>query len=179
MMMRINHVLYKGTTNKDLRVTYAYKYEDGQFCPIVQKEESVSIYPSFAISISEGYDKDHAFIPGKYYYAFVILLRKTVELVSEHILELFPEMGKQEFDIDKRTLDRFQAEKSISIDGMTILPTLWVDPTNVCYPALRIETLYGSCTVPFHECCCLSQLFSTFDPIGFGVSLLRIAGKID
>lgn len=179
MTMRANHILYRGTVNRDIRVTYAYKYEDGQFCPVVQRsEEAVTIFPSYGISISEGFEKGSAFITSKTYYSFVLLLNKTVKLVSEHMFELFPDMNKMEFEIDSRTLERFQTEKAMSVAGMTMLPTVWVDETNNCYPALKIETLYGTCTIPFEDCMNINQMFKTFDPLNFGLSILRIIGKI-
>lgn len=178
--MRINHVLYRGNVNKDLRVTFTYKYEEGQFCPVVQKsEEAATIYPSFGIGISEGFDKANAFITSKMYYSFVLLLDKTVKLVSEHMFELFPDMNKMEFDIDSRTLERFQTEKAMSVAGMTMIPAVWVDPSGSCFPALKIETLFGTCTIPFEDCMCINQMLKTFDPLGFGLSILRIIGKIN
>lgn len=178
MIDRINHVLYRGNINKDLRITYIYRYEDGPYCPVMQRETGVTIYPSFAITISEGFEKGHAFFPAKSYFAFVVLLNKSIKLISEHIMELFPDMGKQEFDVDRRTLERFQTEKAMSIQSMTILPTVWVDADNSCYPALNVETLYGSCVIPFEDAICINQMLSTFDPIAFSVDMLCITGKM-
>lgn len=119
------------------------------------------------------------YIPTKHYFPFVQLLNKSVKTVSDHLYELYPDMSNMEFGINSVALERFKVDKAMSIAGMTILPTVWVDETNQCYPALSIETLKGACVIPFDDCMNINQMFSTFDPLNFGLAVLRIIGKID
>ena len=134
--------------------------------------------PNFAISISEGFDKPYIFIPGNRYFQFVLLLRKTVKLVSEHMFELYPDTTSSEFEIDSRTLERFQSEKAMSTAGMTLLPDVWVNETNECFPALKIETLFGTCKIPFEDCMAIAQMFRAFDPFTFGISLIQLSMNV-
>ena len=83
--MRINYKLFRGSINRNLIVNYAYHFEPtGDFQTVTQRENgSVSILPSFGISISEGFDKDRVYISANQYYIFSSLLKKTVKLISE------------------------------------------------------------------------------------------------
>jgi hypothetical protein len=176
MTRKINHVMFRGLVNKDLRVTYNMTYtNEGQYTNIKKKDNGDFTYhPQFSISISEGFEKDHIFIPNNRYPQFVLLLRKTIKIVSEHMLELFPDTSKSEFDIDQRTLDRFQQEKAMTTGGMTILPDVWINETNECFPALRFETLWGTCKIPFEDCMAIAQMFRSFDPYAFEISLITL-----
>ena len=90
--MRIDSVLYRGFINKDLRVTYIYNFESsGKFPTIIQKDNgNVVIYPAYALSISEGFDKPHVYIPTNKYHSFVSLLEKCIKLVSDNLYDIFP-----------------------------------------------------------------------------------------
>jgi hypothetical protein len=148
---------------------------EGQYPNIRRRDNGdFSYHPQFSISISEGFEKPYIFIPNNRYAAFVLLLKKTIKLVSEHMLELYPDTNKTEFDIDSRTLERFQHEKSMTTGGMTILPDVWINDTNECFPALRFETLWGTCKIPFEDCMAIAQMFRSFDPYAFEISLITL-----
>lgn len=176
MTRKINHCLFRGLINTNARVTYNMTYtNEGQY-PNIRKRDNgdMSYYPQFSLSISEGFEKDHIFIPNNRYPQFVLLLRKTIKLVSEHMLELYPDTNKTEFDMDSRTIERFRDEKSMTTGGMTILPDVWSNDSGECFPALRFETLYGTCKLPFEDCMAIAQMLRSFDPYAFEISLITL-----
>lgn len=180
--MRINYRLFRGSTDKKLTVLYVYQFEpSGDFQTVLQRENgTISILPSFGISISNGFDKDRVYITSSQYFSFTSLLEKCVKLTSEHLYEIFPNVGRAEFDIDTKTLERFQTEKALSTDGITMTPAVWIDETNQCYPGIQINTLkLGSIRIPLQDAIPIEKMFSTFDPHLFGLSTLRVCGKID
>lgn len=181
MMQQINSTIYRGFVNKDLRVTYHYKFEStGQFQTITQRENgSITILPSFGISISEGFEKSRLFIPGNKYYPFSSLLRKSIKKISDNLYDIFPNVNRIEFEIDSRVLERFQTEQAMSTNNMTIIPEVWVDNTNSCYPAIKVNTLNGSISIPLEDAISISEMMNSFDPMTYGLSVLRLLGKLE
>lgn len=180
--MRINYKMYRGSTDKNLTVQYVYQFEpSGDFQTVMQRENgTVSILPSFGISVSNGYDRDRVYITSNQYFQFTSLLERCVKLVSDHLYEIFPNVGRAEFEIDTKTLERFQTEKAMAADGITMVPEVWVDETNQCYPGIRINTLkLGTIRIPLQDAIAISKMLSTFDPHLFSISLLRVCGKVD
>ena len=181
--MRLNYKLFRGSRDKHLTVLYGYSYEpDGDFKTVYQREGSntVTILPAFGISISKGYEQDRVYIPSNQYFTFVTLLQKTVTLISDHLYELFPNAGRSEFEINAKALERFQTEMAIASDGITMVPAVYVDDTNQCYPGIQINTLkLGSIRIPFEDAIPMNQMFKTFDPHAMSISMLRIMGKIE
>lgn len=180
--MSISYRLFKGTIDKQLSASYVYKFEAGGDFQTVKERPNgnVSILPSFGISISRGFDRDRIYITSNQYYVFASLLDKITNLISDHLYELFPNVGKAEFEIDSKALERFQTEKAVASDGITMTPCVWVDDTNQCYPGVSIVTLrMGSIRIPFQDVIPMRDMFRTFDPHLFGISLLRIYGKIN
>lgn len=180
--MRANYKLYRGVTNKQLSVTYTYNFETtGDFQTIRQHENgTLTIRPSFGISISNGFEKDSIYIVPSQYYAFTPLLETAIKLISEHLYELFPDVGNSEFEVDSEALERFMTEKALANGGFTIIPAVFVDDNNQCYPGLRINTIrFGSMVIPFDDAISISKLLSSFDPHLFSISMLRLFGKFD
>ena len=181
-MLRINYKLYRGNVDRNLSVTYVYMFEpSGDFRTVNQRENgTVTILPSFGISISKGYEQDRVYIPSNQYFTFVTLLQKAVTLISDHLYELFPNAGRSEFEINAKALERFQTEMAIASDGITMVPAVYVDDTNQCYPGIQINTLkLGSIRIPFEDAIPMNQMFKTFDPHAMSISMLRIMGKIE
>lgn len=179
--MSISYRLFKGSVDKQLNVSYVYKFEaSGDFQTIKERPNgNMSILPSFGISISQGFDKDRVYITSNQYYVFGSLLEKITKLISEHLYELFPNVGASEFEIDAKVLERFQTEKAVASDGITMSPCVWVDDTNQCFPGVQIVTLrMGSIRIPLQDAIPMSELFRSFDPHQFSISMLRIYGKI-
>lgn len=180
--MRIDSILYRGFINKDLRVSYVYNYESaGQYPTIVQRGNgNLAINPSFGISISEGFDRQRIYIPANRYYPFAALLRKSVNLISDNLYDIFPNVNRMEFEVDSRVLERFKTEQALTTHGMTIVPEVWVDSTSTCYPGIRINTQKsGTVSIPFEDAIPIADMLNSFEPHSFGLSLLRILGKID
>lgn len=181
--MRVESILFRGLINKDLRMKYLYMFEeDGQYQTITQKDNgNITLTPSFALSITEGFGKSHIFIPSNRYYQFITLLRKTVKMISDNLYDIFPNVNKIEFEVDSRTLERFQTEQAMATGGITMIPTVWVDQTNTCYPAIRVTTSSSPAgiSIPFEDGIPISELLRTFEPNQYGLSILRIIGKIN
>lgn len=181
--MQVNHTLYNGKVNKELRINYQYNFEEsGKFQTIVQKEGSNTIYirPSYALTISLGYQKGYKFIPSFKYYGFRMLLQKTIKSISENLYILFPDISQLEFEIDAKALQRFQTEKAMSKDGMTMIPCVYVDDCQQCYPAIRLsDESESSLVIPFEDAITISDILYNIEPNTFGLSILRILGKID
>lgn len=180
--MRINFPIYRGNTNKHLQVTYVYRFEPtGEYSTVKERPNgSVTIYPSYGISVSEGFEKDSIYIPSGQYFSFVTLLSKSVRLIQENLYELFPNVNSAEFEADAKALDRFQTEKALANDGITMSPAVWVDrETNQCYPGLMIKTLkFGSVCIPLQDAIPIEAMFSKLDPLALSISMLRICGRI-
>lgn len=171
---RINHTLYSGNVNKSLRVNYIYKVENERFQTVKSTSHGFNILPGFSISISEGFEMDKIFIPGGFYHMFVALFHKSIPIVQQHIHELYPNLNQEEFEINSRVLERFMTEKALGAGGTSIVPDKWVDQTGKCYPALKVDGLYGHCKIPLEDCIALDQLFMTFDPLTFGLIMLNM-----
>lgn len=183
MTNRINYKLFRGTIDKKLSVLYNYAFEQGGDFPTVYQREgspSVTISPSYGINITHGYDQDHVYIPSNQYYVFASLLETAVKLISDHLYELFPNVGRSEFEIDTKSLERFQTEKAIANAGITMIPAVYVDDTNQCYPGIQINTLkLGNIRIPLQDAIPLSKMLNAFDPNVMSISMLRIFGKIE
>jgi len=180
-MQRVNSVIYKGFVNKELRLTYHYNFEPtGQFQTITQRDNgNITIRPSFGVSISEGFSKPQLFIPANKYYPFASLLKKSVKKISENLYDIFPNVNKIEFEIDSRGMERFQTEQALTTNNMTIIPEVWVDETNSCYPAIKINTIGGHVSIPLEDAISISEMMNSFDPMTYGLSILRVLGKIE
>lgn len=178
--MKIDSRLYTGTINKDLRLTYTYDYqENGQFQTITFKGNGrVIVRPSFNITISEGFDKPRLFLPSTKYHSFTALLRKSIDLISKNLYEIFPNVGRIEFEADSRVLERFQTEQALATDGITAMPCVWVDPTGSCFPGVRLNSLNGSVSIPLEDAIPMSELLNNFDPYCYGISIMRAVSEL-
>lgn len=179
--MRASYKLFRGSVNPNMSVLFSYDYATtGQFQTITRRETgSISIMPSFGINISNGFDKDRIYITAYQYYSFASLLKKTVNMISEHLYEIFPNAGRSEFEIDNKTLDRFQVEKAMSTDGMTMVPIVYVDDTNQCFPGVLINTLkFGSIRLALQDAISMSKMFDGFDPYSFSLAMCQLCRSL-
>lgn len=179
--MKIDTVLYRGFVNKNLMCVYNYNFEpNGQFQTIKTKQSgALLINPSFSITITEGHDKNRVFLPANRYYPFASLFNKTIKTVSENLFDIFPDLNNMEFEIDSRTLERFQTEKAMQTADITMMPAVWVNDTNQCFPAIKVSMTSSHCIIPLEDAIPMSKMLSSFEPHTFGLSMLRIIGKID
>lgn len=176
--------LYKATKysiNQEFMITYQYTFEQNGDFPTVKRKRNGGyiINPSFAISLSEGFDRNRLFLPGIYYYPFTSLLEKTVKLTSENLFTLFPDVSRTEFEIDPKALERFQTEKALTTVGMTGSPCTWVNKVNETFPAVRVSCKYGYITIPLEDAISIVELLKGFDPIAYSISMLRFFGKFE
>ena len=182
-MTRITHTLAYGLVNKDLRVEYLFTLDtdpNSKFQTIKQNPNgSYRIRPSFALSISEGFEKDHIFIPSNKYWQFIDILSRSVNLISENLYDLFPNIGRPEFDIDTKALEIFRTEKALSVGGFSILPCVYVNENSECIASIRIQTVKEeSLRIPIDDAKMIVRMLSHFDPIGYGLTNLSMLGKL-
>lgn len=183
--MTADTIIYKGnkdSINPDINITYHYKFEpSGKFQTIKENKNNTGyvIYPSFAISVSEGFGKSYLFIPGNKYYSFVTLLDKAINLISENLFTIFPNVNNIEFEVDSRVLERFQTEKALTTAGMTAKPAVWSNSMNSCSPGIRIDSMNGHAIIPLEDAIPLVEMLKHFDPIVYSISMLRFFGKME
>lgn len=178
MMDKISHTMLTCSVNKKLKVEYQFQRKtSSKFNTVREYNNTMYITPSFSMIIGEPYGSpNRIFIPSKDYFQFVILLDKSVKLVQQYALELFPNMTSTEFDIDHRALERFSTEKAMYSNGMSIIPTTWSNDVNETFPAIQVTTMNGVCRIPLEDAMVISQMLSTFDPHTFGLLLLNMIG---
>jgi hypothetical protein len=175
-----NIKLYKGNVNKDLAMNYFYTFRQNTNAeneyPTLKKTNSgtVVVDHNYGLIITEGFDKSRVFIGTRVWNQFVTLFDKSVSLISENLLEIFPDVNNSEFEIDQRALERFQTEKACSVAGMTIIPCVWIDQSQQCYPALRIQTLKESCVVPLEDAISMRVILNNIDPISYGFQTMQL-----
>lgn len=171
----------KDSCNKDLRVVYLYSYsaELEQFPTAKEKTNGngFNIDPSYAISISEGFEKGRIFIPGNKYFAFITLFDKAVDLISENLYTLYPNINKVDFEIDSKALERFQTEKALAVAGITAVPSIWCDEMGKPYPSVKLNSTLGIVNIPLEDAIQIREMFKRFDPICYSASMLQFFAK--
>lgn len=181
MSMRIDHLLLRGNVDNELRVSFKYDFKTDEYPTIKQpRPEIVSINPSYAIVIFRSFE-DSLYITAKRYFPFTILLEKSIKQISDHLFDLFPDINDQEFGIDSKMLNIFRTEKAMSTANITMIPCVWIkSDTNECYPGIEISGLnLNTFRMPLEDAMSISKLFSLFEPINFGLNILRIIGKVE
>lgn len=180
---RIESVLYKGIVNRSLTVAYVYFLRlEGKYKMIEEDNNgNIHIYPSYLIQLNPGFPNPRFFISPRQYFSFIAMFDKSVKLIQENLFELFPNVSKSEFEIDERALNRFQTEKALCTANLIMMPSVYVDSTNQCYPGLNISSTdkSGSITIPLEDAIAINQLFKTFDPNTFGMNVLSQLIKIE
>lgn len=181
--MIINHTLYKCDINREMTIDYIYTFEPSneRFKPtIVQNPNgSINIQSYFGIRIKEGYQQNSIWITTKQYFTFVSLLKKAVTLITDNLFKLYPNIGSATLSVDQVVLERFQNERSLYSNNITMKPCVWIDKTDQPYAAIEIETVGNSVKIPFEDAIGIVEMFQCFDPFSFGLGLLRILGKIE
>jgi len=172
----------RDSCNKDLKITFLYSYstEFDKFPTAKEKTNGngFNIEPSFAISISEGFEKGRLFIPGNKYYAFITLFDKAVDLISENLYTLYPNINKVDFEIDSKALERFQTEKALAVAGITAMPSVWYDDMSKPYPAVKLNSTLGTVNIPLEDAIQIREMFKRFDPICYSASMLHFFASI-
>ncbi|MBR5296999.1 MAG: hypothetical protein IKU29_03915 [Parabacteroides sp.] len=183
MGKRIESVIFKGFINKQFTMSFIYNLEfDGKFKSISEDGDGrITIYPSYLLQLNPGYPLPRIYISNIKYFTFTSLLESGVKLVRKNLFTLFPNINKTEFEIDERVMERFQTEKALNGGGITIVPSIWVDSTNQCYPGLKISVDNKSdcVTLPLEDAIAMNQLFKTFDPNQYSMSILSQLIRIE
>ena len=183
-MRRIESVIFKGIINKSLTVSYIYtvKLNEGHFNTIEEDNKgNIKIYPEYMIQINPGYPLQRFFVSSQKYYAFISMFDKAVKLIQEHLFELFPNISRSEFEIDERTLERFQTEKALCVANISMMPAVYFDSSKQCYPGLKICATDKSDNIilPLEDCISINKLFTIFDPNTYGLNILSQFIKIE
>ena len=97
-------------------------------------------------------------------------------MISENLYDIFPDVSKLEFEVDPKTLQIYQTEKAMSTGGITIVPAVWVDNTQQCFPAIKVTTLKypTGITIPLEDAIAMNKMFNTFDPHTYSMILLQL-----
>jgi len=180
----INHILYKGNINRELTVEYVYSFisDHANLKPTISSNGNgyLNIHSYFGIRIQEKYGKNHKmWITAKQYWTMISMLKKAVTLMTDNLYKLYPNIGSASFQVDQIALERFQSEKSLYSNNISIQPSIWFDQTDQPYPAIEINTVGSTIKITFEDALGLVEMFQNFDPNAFGINLLRLIGKVE
>lgn len=170
------------SVNKDINVVYRFIFEDsGDYTTIREKRNGNGIVfnPSFALIINDNSRGRNIYLPGNRYYAFITLLEKSIKLIRENLYTIFPNIGKIEFEIDSRVLERFQTEQAIFSGGIKMVPAVWSNSTDECFPGIMIMYKESSVILPLEDTLPLMEMLRHFDPMTYALTSLRFFGKME
>jgi hypothetical protein len=173
----IESILYKGNVDKSLRVSYVFKLElEGKFASVSESADGskITTYPSYMIILSSINLNTRFIIGSTKYFTFVTMLEKTIKLIQENLFVLFPNVGKEEFDMEDSALGRFQKEKALTSCDITMIPTLYTDGSGGCSPGINVSLNKkdSSITISLEDAIAINQMFKTFDPNIYGFNIL-------
>lgn len=176
-------ILYKGIADKSLRISYIFDLNlEGKFLTIEETSSgNITTYPTYMLKISSTNSNLKIIIGSLKYFTFVVLFEKSLKLIQENLFDLFPNVGKLEFDMDDSVLERFQKEKALNSADITMIPAIYTDGTGVCSPGLRIsiENKGKYITIPIEDAIAIDRMFKTFEPNTYGLNILSKLIKIE
>lgn len=182
MKQRVDIPIYKGMNiNKDLLVTFHVTLDtSGQFATVARKTNSFVFHQAFSLSISEGYQKPRIFCPANQWQCLVSLLRKSIKLIQDNIYSIFPSLGNINWDdVDKKGLERFQTEKSMYLNGFTIIPIIYYASDCNYYPGINITTKNNeSVQIPLEDAILISEILDSIEPNALSISYLKIIDRL-
>lgn len=169
--------LYKGMDiNKDLQVTMNIVYDyNSQFATIKTIGENLYFNRAYALSISEGYDKARIFMTNNEWAPFVSILRKSIRLIQENFHSIFPSQGKfNRDDLDTKELERFQTEKCLYLNGISIIPIVYTTEYDT-FPGILIRNKRNeSVRIPFEDAIIISEILDKIEPNVLSIEYLKI-----
>lgn len=169
--------LYKGMDiNKDLQVTMNIVYDyNSQFATIKTVGENLYFNRAYALSISEGYDKARIFMTNNEWAPFVSILRKSIRLIQENFHSIFPAQGKfNRDDLDSKELERFQTEKCLYLNGISIIPIVYTTEYDT-FPGILIRNKRNeSVRIPFEDAIIISEILDKIEPNVLSIEYLKI-----
>lgn len=181
MIRRIDHNLFRGFINPKLRMTITYGFKDDlekyRSFDYSEQYNRMTVYPEHALNISTM--DGRIFISTGRYFQFILLLDKSIKLISEHLYELYPSITKTEFEMDYKALQIFQTEKALSSGGFIITPDIWVNDVSETFPALKIEAYNGMVVkVPLEDAMAMCKILDVLDPYNLGIALFNAYNKM-
>jgi len=169
--------LYKGMDiNKDLQVTMNIVYDyNSQFPTIKTIGENLYFNRAYALSISEGYEKARIFMTNNEWAPFVSILRKSIRLIQENFHSIFPSQGKfNRDDLDTKELERFQTEKCLYLNGISIIPIVYTTEYDT-FPGILIRNKRNeSVRIPFEDAIIISEILDKIEPNVLSIEYLKI-----
>ena len=169
--------LYRGMDiNKDLQVTMNIVYDyNSQFPTIKTIGENLYFNRAYALSISEGYEKARIFMTNNEWAPFVSILRKSIRLIQENFHSIFPSQGKfNRDDLDTKELERFQTEKCLYLNGISIIPIVYTTEYDT-FPGILIRNKRNeSVRIPFEDAIIISEILDKIEPNVLSIEYLKI-----
>lgn len=169
--------LYKGMEiNKDLQMSFNVTYEyNSQYDTIKMVGETLYFQRSYALSISEGYGRAHLFITSNEWFQFVSILKKSIKLIQENFHNIFPSVGKfNRDDLDTKELERFQTEKCLYLNGISIIPIVYSTEYD-SFPGIMIRNKRNeSIRIPFEDAIIISEILDKIEPNALSIHYLKM-----
>lgn len=173
--IRLN--LYKGMDiNKDLQVSMNVIYDyDSQYATVKISGNNITFNRSYTLSISEGYEKSRIFVTSNEWAPFVSILRKSIKLIQENFHNIFPAQGRiNREDIDMKELERFQTEKCMFLNGISIIPIIYSTEYEN-FPGIMVRNKRNeSVRIPFEDAIIISEVLDKIEPNLLSIQYLQM-----
>lgn len=169
--------LYKGMDiNKDLQVSMNVVYDyDSQYTTVKISGNNITFNRSYSLSISEGYERARIFITSNEWAPFVSILRKSIRLIQENFHNIFPAEGRiNREDIDMKELERFQTEKCMFLNGISIIPIIYSTEYEN-FPGIMVRNKRNeSVRIPFEDAIIISEVLDKIEPNLLSIQYLQM-----
>ena len=175
--MKVYINIYNGFICRKLECQFVYTYIDdpeSKYRTYRSGKNWGAIYLSYALSINTGSGEKGFFVTDRQYGAFKALLKNSIKLISENLFELFPNVGSPDFEMSERVLERFKAEKAQSSMNITILPALYVSPSQETFPGMELDDGRGArIVIPLEDAVAMYETLKTLDVVNLSLSALN------
>lgn len=169
--------LYRGMDiNKDLQVSMNVVYDyDSQYTTVKISGNNITFNRSYTLSITEGYEKPRIFISSNEWAPFVSILRKSIKLIQENFHNIFPSEGRiNREDIDMKELERFQTEKCMFLNGISIIPIIYSTEYEN-FPGIMVRNKRNeSVRIPFEDAIIISEILDKIEPNLLSIQYLQM-----
>ena len=169
--------LYRGMDiNKDLQVSMNVTYEyDSQYSTVKISGNNITFNRAYTLSITEGYEKPRMFITSNEWASFVTILKKSIKLIQENFHNIFPSEGRiNREDIDMKELERFQTEKCMYLNGISIIPIIYSTEYEN-FPGIMIRNKRNeSVRIPFEDAIIISEVLDKIEPNLLSIQYLKM-----
>ena len=169
--------LYRGMDiNKDLQVSMNVTYEyDSQYDTVKISGNNITFNRAYTLSITEGYEKPRIFVTSNEWASFVTILKKSIKLIQENFHNIFPSEGRiNREDIDMKELERFQTEKCMYLNGISIIPIIYSTEYEN-FPGIMIRNKRNeSVRIPFEDAIIISEVLDKIEPNLLSIQYLKM-----